>query len=76
MGVFLQLKLEVVEVFGLPHVRGGVSDEKERCIPLDTVFPTCVGVFPGDATDFGDLSGLPHVRGGVSMQSKSLLRIE
>ena len=31
-----------------------------------TVFPTCVGVFPRQATGEGASSRLPHVRGGVS----------
>ena len=33
---------------------------------MDTVFPTCVGVFPCSSTVKGPWSGLPHVRGGVS----------
>ena len=39
------------------------------------VFPTCVGVFPRQATGEGASSRLPHVRGGVSGKSKAgLLR--
>ena len=71
---------------GLPHVRGGVSDEKRMprrgrqssprawgCfrgktlgVSMNSVFPTCVGVFPPLFLGGGKEKSLPHVRGGVS----------
>ena len=73
---------------GLPHVRGGVSDEKRMprrgrqssprawgCfrgktlgVSMNSVFPTCVGVFPRQEVFIGSRGRLPHVRGGVSLR--------
>ena len=36
---------------------------------LHSVFPTCVGVFPGSMTTSFSSVSLPHVRGGVSLIS-------
>ena len=33
---------------------------------ITEVFPTCVGVFPGEVKEIAAQGGLPHMRGGVS----------
>ena len=40
----------------------------------ESVFPTCVGVFPFTAPSSGVLRRLPHVRGGVSIHMDSIHR--
>ena len=39
--------------------------------PIRLVFPTCVGVFPGDTYFVFALRRLPHVRGGVSAAGRA-----
>ncbi len=46
VGVFPLESSSTARSAGLPHVRGGVSNELYARVKYFTVFPTCVGVFP------------------------------
>ena len=66
VGVFLYRDASCAEAPGLPHARGGVSNQPQITSPPSAVFPTPVGVFPPEEFNGAMRFSLPHARGGVS----------
>ena len=86
VGVFPPFRTGTSATFGLPHARGGVSQDSTVCLKMiqssprpwgcfhehgvpagqEPVFPTPVGVFPGNLVAGHQRLVLPHARGGVS----------
>ena len=69
MGVFLEREASKDWLYGLPHVRGGVSSCIGSHVPPKRSSPRAWGCFPFDIEERNGVWGLPHVRGGVSETS-------
>ncbi len=68
VGVFLQGWHKNGRRFGLPHTRGGVSEDGLRPVRPAESSPHPWGCFVQTPPDVFKATGLPHTRGGVSIQ--------